>query len=88
MAQLCADRDAMVRSLRDRGFSVVDSDANFVLFGGLADEKAVWQALLDQGVLIRDVGLPGWLRVSVGTGAECEAFVDALDAAKVTANQP
>ena len=55
--------------LRARGFDVVDSDANFVLFGGLADEKAVWQALLDQGVLVRDVGLAGWLRVSVGTGA-------------------
>lgn len=82
--QLRADRDAMVISLRDRGFDVVDSDANFVLFGGLGDSRAVWQALLDQGVLIRDVGLPGWLRVSVGTSAECEAFVDALDAAKVS----
>jgi histidinol-phosphate aminotransferase len=84
VAQLRADRDSMVISLRDRGFDVVDSDANFVLFGGLADSQAVWQALLDQGVLIRDVGLPGWLRVSVGTGAQCEAFVDALDAAKIS----
>jgi histidinol-phosphate aminotransferase len=79
VAQLRADRDALVISLRARGFGVVDSDANFVLFGGLADEKAVWQALLDHGVLIRDVGLAGWLRVSVGTSAECEAFLDALD---------
>jgi histidinol-phosphate aminotransferase len=84
VAQLRADRDVMVRSLTDRGFDVVDSDANFVLFGGFADEKAVWQALLDQGVLVRDVDLPGWLRVSIGTGAECEAFVDALDAAKIS----
>jgi histidinol-phosphate aminotransferase len=84
VAQLRSDRDSMVISLRDRGFDVVDSDANFVLFGGLADSGAVWQALLDQGVLVRDVGLPGWLRVSVGTGAECEAFVDALDAAKIS----
>jgi histidinol-phosphate aminotransferase len=84
VAQLRADRDRMVRSLSDRGFDVVDSDANFVLFGGFADEKLVWQALLDQGILVRDVGLPGWLRVSVGTGAECEAFVDALDAAKIS----
>jgi histidinol-phosphate aminotransferase len=84
VAALRADRDAMVRSLRARDFDVVESDANFVLFGGFADEKAVWQALLDQGVLVRDVALPGWLRVSVGTGAECEAFVDALDAALVT----
>lgn len=84
IAMLRHDRDAMIRSLRDRDFDVVDSDANFVLFGGLADEKAVWQALLDQGILIRDVGLPGWLRVSVGTAAECEAFVDALDFAKIS----
>jgi histidinol-phosphate aminotransferase len=84
VAQLRADRDAMVRSLTDRGFDVVPSDANFVLFGGLADEKAVWQALLDQGVLVRDVGLAGWLRVSVGTSAECEAFVDALDFAQIS----
>ncbi|MBV9486742.1 MAG: histidinol-phosphate transaminase [Frankiaceae bacterium] len=83
VAQLRADRDAMVRSLSDRGFAVVESDANFVLFGGLADEKAVWQALLDQGILIRDVGLSGYLRVSVGTSAECEAFIVALDFAKV-----
>jgi histidinol-phosphate aminotransferase len=83
VATLRADRDSMVLSLRAREFDVVDSDANFILFGGLADEKAVWQALLDQGVLIRDVGLSGWLRVSVGTGSQCEAFLDALDAAKV-----
>jgi histidinol-phosphate aminotransferase len=83
VAQIRADRDALVRSLSDRGFDVVPSDANFVLFGKLADEKAVWQALLEQGVLVRDVGLAGYLRVSVGTSAECEAFVDALDFAKV-----
>ncbi|HVT22176.1 MAG TPA: histidinol-phosphate transaminase [Mycobacteriales bacterium] len=79
VAQLRTDRDSLVASLRARGLEVVDSDANFVLFGGLADEKAVWAALLAHGVLIRDVGLPGWLRVSVGTTQECEAFLDALD---------
>ncbi len=81
VAQLRSDRDAMIVSLRARGFEVVDSDANFVLFGGLDDSTLTWQALLDHGVLVRDVGLPGWLRVSVGTGAECEAFLDALDRA-------
>jgi histidinol-phosphate aminotransferase len=85
VAQLRADRDALVEALRERGFDVVDSDANFVLFGGFSDEKAAWQALLDRGVLIRDVGLAGWLRVSVGTTQECEAFLDALDRAEVSA---
>lgn len=84
VGRLRDDRDALVRSLRARGFEVVDSDANFVLFGGFPDEKAAWQALLDQGVLVRDVGLAGWLRVSVGTGPECEAFLDALDRSAIT----
>ena len=56
----------------------VPSDANFVLFGGLANAAATWRALLDQGVLVRDVGLPGHLRVTAGTQAETTAFLDAL----------
>jgi histidinol-phosphate aminotransferase len=84
VAVLRDDRDALMRSLAARGFDVVASDANFVLFGGFADERAVWRALLDHGVLVRDVGQAGWLRVSVGTSAECEAFLDALDVAAVT----
>jgi histidinol-phosphate aminotransferase len=79
VATLSADRDKLVASLRDRGFTVIDSDANFVLFGGFPDSPALWQALLDRGVLIRDVGLAGWLRVTVGTPAEVAAFLDALD---------
>jgi histidinol-phosphate aminotransferase len=42
------------------------------------DAKAVWQALLDRGVLVRDVGLPGMLRVTAGTPEETGAFLDAL----------
>jgi histidinol-phosphate aminotransferase len=79
VATLAGDRDALVVSLRERGFDVVDSDANFVLFGGLADSAGLWRSLLDRGVLIRDVGLPGWLRVTVGTPVEIAAFVAALD---------
>jgi histidinol-phosphate aminotransferase len=84
VAAIRSDRDAMIRSLRARDFDVIDSEANFVLFGRFGDERAVWQALFDQGVLVRDVGVAGWLRVTVGTGAECEAFVDALDAALIS----
>ncbi|MDQ1685633.1 MAG: histidinol-phosphate aminotransferase [Frankiaceae bacterium] len=78
VAALRADRDRMQNVLRGRGFEVVDSDANFLLVGRFDDERATWQALLDRGVLVRDVGLPGWLRVSVGTTDECDAFLDAL----------
>jgi histidinol-phosphate aminotransferase len=71
-------RDRIVVTLRDRGFKVADSDANFVLFEVGGDQKIAWQRLLDQGVLVRDVGLPGWLRVTAGTPAETDAFLEAL----------
>ena len=71
-------RDRIVTTLRGRGVRVADSDANFVLFQTGGDQKIVWQRLLDRGVLIRDVGLPGWLRVTAGTPAETDAFLEAL----------
>jgi histidinol-phosphate aminotransferase len=80
VAAICAERDELVRWLRGRGLAVAESDANFVLFGTFADRHAVWQALLDRGVLIREVGQAGWLRVSVGTPEENEAFRVAVDA--------
>ncbi|WP_163505569.1 histidinol-phosphate transaminase [Fodinicola acaciae] len=73
------ERDRLVEELTARGWQVVPSDANFVLVGRFADGPAVWQRLLDAGVLIRDVGMPGWLRVTAGTPAECQAFLDAFD---------
>jgi histidinol-phosphate aminotransferase len=78
VAALRAERDATVSWLRGRGLSVADSDANFVLFGRFADRRAVWQGLLDRGVLVREVGPPQWLRVSIGTATEMAAFRDAL----------
>ncbi|GAA0566874.1 histidinol-phosphate transaminase [Paractinoplanes ferrugineus] len=71
-------RDRIVSTLRERGFRVADSDANFVLFEVGGDQRVAWQKLLDRGVLIRDVGLPGWLRVTAGTPAETDAFLEAL----------
>ncbi|HTY72812.1 MAG TPA: histidinol-phosphate transaminase [Actinomycetes bacterium] len=68
------ERDALVTWLRRRDFDVADSDANFVLFGRFADRHAVWERLLARGVLIRETGPDGWLRVSVGTPEEMAAF--------------
>jgi histidinol-phosphate aminotransferase len=71
-------RDRIVATLAGLGVHPVPSDANFVLFGGLADERATWQALLDRGVLVRDVGIRHHLRVTAGTAEETTAFLDAL----------
>ncbi|WP_457185624.1 histidinol-phosphate transaminase [Nocardioides sp. P5_E3] len=75
---LRAERDATVVWLREQGLEVADSDANFALFGRFADRHAVWQGLVDRGVLIRETGPDGWLRVSIGTAEEMAAFKKAL----------
>jgi histidinol-phosphate aminotransferase len=76
--QLRAERDATVNWLREQGFQAADSDANFVLFGVFDDRHRVWQLLLDQGVLIRETGPDGWLRVSIGSPDEMARFRAAL----------
>jgi histidinol-phosphate aminotransferase len=75
---LRAERDGLVRWLRTCGLRVADSDANFVLFGTFDERHDVWQGLLDRGVLVREVGPPRWLRVTVGTPEEMAAFRAAL----------
>jgi len=80
VAELRRERDRTVEWLRAQGHQVADSDANFCLFGRFADRHAVWQGLLDRGVLIRETGPEGWLRVSIGTPEEMTAFRDALTA--------
>jgi histidinol-phosphate aminotransferase len=84
---LRAERDVTVAWLREQRFEVADSDANFVLFGRFADRHAVWQGLVDRGVLIRETGPDGWLRVSVGTPDEMAAFRQALMDVTIDANE-
>ncbi len=78
--QLKGERDRLVTELRAIGCQVVASDANFVQFGLFDDAHAAWQSILDHGVLVRDNGVPGWLRVTAGTPAENDAFLDAVRA--------
>jgi histidinol-phosphate aminotransferase len=73
--ELRAQRDRIVVELRRLGFAPHASDANFVLFGGVADPHAAFESLLADGVLVRDVGIPGTLRVTAGTPAETDAFL-------------
>lgn len=75
--QLKDERDRLVSELRSIGYDVTQSDANFIQFGRFQDASAAWRAILDRGVLIRNNGVPGWLRVSVGTPAENDAFLEA-----------
>ncbi|WP_407688787.1 histidinol-phosphate transaminase [Mycobacterium sp. HUMS_1102779] len=75
VAALIAERERVTKALRDMGFRVIPSDANFVLFGEFADAPAAWQRYLDDGVLIRDVGIRGYLRATTGLAEENDAFL-------------
>lgn len=76
--RLKAERDRIVAELTALGLDVTESDANFVQFGVFSDVHAVWQAILDQGVLVRNNGVPGRLRVTAGTPEENDAFLTAV----------
>ncbi|MFF4042554.1 histidinol-phosphate transaminase [Streptomyces sp. NPDC001816] len=76
--QLKSERDRLVSELREIGYDVTESDANFVQFGRFEDSHTAWQKILDRGVLVRDNDVPGWLRVSAGTPEENDAFLDAV----------
>ena len=76
--ELRAERDRTVDWLRAQGLEVAESDANFCLFGRFEDRHRIWEDLVHRGVLIRETGPDGWLRVSIGTPTEMTAFRTAL----------
>lgn len=82
VSDIQVQRDRLLVELAELGFDPYRSDANFVLFGGVADPQATFEALLDKGILVRNVGIPNTLRVTAGTPAETTAFLDALASLK------
>ncbi|WP_022908659.1 histidinol-phosphate transaminase [Curtobacterium sp. B18] len=79
-------RDRMVTELGAMGYRTYETWSNFVLFGGVADPHAAFEALLEQDVIVRDLGIPNHLRVSAGTEEETTVFLDAMR--RVAADQP
>ena len=86
VAALVSERERVSAALQRAGFRVVPSDANFLLFGEFADAAAAWQRYLAEGVLIRDVGIPAHLRVTIGLPAENDAFLAASE--RLAATEP
>ena len=79
VSTLIAARATVVQALHDMGLTTIPSSANFVLFTGFKqDAPQLWAAMLEKGVLIRDVGLSGYLRVTIGNEAENNLFISAL----------
>lgn len=88
VATLAAERDRVSAELTRLGYRVIPSDANFVLFGEFTDAPATWQRYLDKGILIRDVGIPGFLRTTIGLTEENDAFLAASAGLAATEIQP
>jgi histidinol-phosphate aminotransferase len=79
VSYLIESRAIVMQALHDMGLTTIPSSANFVLFTGFKQEAPqLWAALLEKGVLIRDVGLSGYLRVTIGNEAENTLFISAL----------
>jgi histidinol-phosphate aminotransferase len=79
VSNLVESRAIVVGALHEMGLTTIPSSANFVLFTGFRqDAPQLWGALLEKGVLIRDVGLSGYLRVTIGNEAENTLFISAL----------
>ncbi len=76
--EIKTQRDRIVSTLKDLGLKPSVSDSNFVFFGGLEDPHAIWKGLLESGIIVRDNGIPGTLRVTAGTKAETTAFLERL----------
>nr|VDG63311.1 histidinol-phosphate aminotransferase [Streptococcus thermophilus] len=75
--KLASERKHVQDALAEMGYEVVPSESNFLFFGHFDDTHASWQQFLDRGVLIRDVGVPGYLRVTIGLDEENDAFLTA-----------
>ena len=77
--EIKSERERVAASLTLAGWRPLPSAANFILFTGFSGKSHdLWQAFLDRGVLIRDTGLEGYLRVTIGTPAENDQFLAAM----------
>ena len=75
--KLARERQRVQAELAAMGYDVVPSESNFLFFGHFDDAARAWQQFLDRGVLIRDVGVPHRLRVTIGLDGENDAFLQA-----------
>ncbi len=83
VARICRTRERLTGELRARGFGVLPSQSNFVLARRLGHSlEPVYVGLKEHGILVRYFATPELadaLRISVGTDAEVDALLAALD---------
>ena len=80
VAKLSSERIRVVENLNKLGYKVIPSESNFVFFGEFEDQHEAWKKFLERDVLIRDVGITGFLRTTIGLPEENDAFLEAAAA--------
>lgn len=80
VADIRGQRDRLAAELTALGYLVHPSGANFLLVGGFMDPDATFSALRSQGILIRNLGIEGHLRMTAGTEAETTTLIEAIAA--------
>lgn len=73
-------RIRLADSLTEMGYKVAPSGANFVLVSGFTNPGATFEALHQQGILIRDLHIDGALRMTAGTEEETTTLIEAIRA--------
>jgi histidinol-phosphate aminotransferase len=76
--QIKLQRDRIMVGVSKMGLRPLPSDANFVLIEGFQDAQVVFDGLLAKGIIVRDIGIPGCLRVTAGTEAETTKLLGEL----------
>lgn len=77
--KIIATRDRVSAALKDLGFSVLPSKANFIFAKPEKEAEKMYLTLKEQGVLVRYFNSPrinGFLRITIGTDAEMDTFLD------------
>lgn len=77
-----AGKDYLESAFTRMGLSYIKSATNFIAVNTGHDAKTVYEKLLKLGYIVKGghvLGMPGYLRVTIGTEAECEGFIQALN---------
>jgi histidinol-phosphate aminotransferase len=80
-SRILATRRRLIKALRDLGYTVPDSQANFVWATDGPPAADTFQRLKDQQILVRLMNYPGYpagLRISIGTDAEIDRLLEVL----------
>ena len=74
-------KEYLYKEFEKLGLEYVKTNANFIMVSSKIDDKIVFNSLLRKGIIIRPgylLGIPGWMRVTIGTQSQNEAFIKAL----------